>query len=210
MPEAIRHSVKDKNWTQTFSKDASGDLETGSKTRLAFSIHHWTESLKWKSTRIHHQLMKNLQSALTIKYSDFKGPSKCHFHEEYSLNVLSVVFTRSNSALIISQQSKCVHHCGAATVMPSTLEEEPKSTTRPLGSKNVLDSRNEEEEETSSSEIQDMKQLEGMLSVRTPRMVMFTFCLYSCLSSDIDFGFGYGVLRNSFEKQKRETYEWEK
>lgn len=151
--------------------------------------------------------MKNLQSALTIKYSDFKGPSKCHFHEEYSLNVLSVVFTRSNSALIISQQSKCVHHCGAATVMPSTLEEEPKSTTRPLGSKNVLDSRNEEEEETSSSEIQDMKQLEGMLSVRTPRMVMFTFCLYSCLSSDIDFGFGYGVLRNSFEKQKRETYE---
>lgn len=46
--------------------------------------------------------MKYLQSALPIKYSDFKGPSKCHFHEEYSLNVLSVVFTRSNSALIIN------------------------------------------------------------------------------------------------------------
>lgn len=68
--------------------------------------------------------------------------------------------------------------------MPSTLEEEPKSTTRPLGSKNVLDSRNEEEE-SSNSEIQDMKQREGMLSVRTPRMAVFTFCLYSCLSSDV-------------------------
>lgn len=67
--------------------------------------------------------------------------------------------------------------------MPSTLEEEPKSTTRPLGSKNVLDSGNEEE--SSSSEIQDMKQREGMLSVRTPRMAVFTFCLYSCLSSDV-------------------------
>lgn len=66
--------------------------------------------------------------------------------------------------------------------MPSTLEEEPKSTTRPLGIKNVLDSRNEE---SSSSEIQDMKQREGMLSVRTPRMAVFTFCLYSCLSSDV-------------------------
>lgn len=31
--------------------------------------------------------MKNLQSALKIKYLDFKGPSKCHFHEEHSLNV---------------------------------------------------------------------------------------------------------------------------
>lgn len=93
--------------------------------------------------------------------------------------------------------------------MPSTLEEEPKSATRPLGSKNVLDSRNEEEE-SSSSEIQDMKQLEGMLSVRTLRMVMFTFCLYSCLSSDVYFGFGFGVLRNSYEKQKWETHMNEK
>lgn len=39
-----------------------------------------------------------------------------------------------------------------------------------------------------------MKQLEGMLSVRTLRMVMFTFCLYSCLSSDSYFGLGLGWL----------------
>lgn len=102
MHEAIKHILKDKNWMQTFSKDASGDLETGSKTRLGFGIHQLTELLKYKSMWTHHQLMKYLQSALPIKYSDFKGPSKCHFHEEYSLNVLSVVFTRSNSALIIN------------------------------------------------------------------------------------------------------------
>jgi hypothetical protein len=60
--------------------------------------------------------------------------------------------------------------------MPSTLEEEPRSTAQPLGLENIL-SRNEEGE-SSSSEIHDMKQLEETLSVRTLRMVMFTFCLY--------------------------------
>lgn len=152
--------------------------------------------------------MKNLQSALTIKYSDFKGPSKCHFHEEYSLNVLSVVFTRSNSALTISQQSKCVRHCGAATVMPSTLEEEPKSTPRPLGSKNVLESRNEEEEEETSSSLRECFQ-SGHREWSCLRFVYILVCLLTLI-----LGLGLGCLethlrnrngKHTKEKNKHQT-----
>lgn len=64
-------------------------------------------------------------------------------------------------------------------------------TQEPLGSKNVLDRRNEEEE-SSSSEIQDMKQREGMLSVRTPRMpcLRFVYILVCLLMFSLGLGLG--------------------